>query len=523
MKKLLLVGLLFMLGCNSQKVTDPLSLTRFNIEQSNSLFGHDGQQRDTFYSYETIYLSIKNLYGNWETDIEIAKESNCDQEFELLVASDIDGEIHNLPVWHFTNTDENGAPIDQSGNYIVHIVQAHHQKPWKNYKIPFTIINSLPPFAQARLTDAAGIFKHGSYLLNEDVYIEASGLPANTEVRIYIQNCPGDYSIGAAYTDVSGKIDTVTTTGGGAINTTLVWPSAGTTGCFDVVVDLAPFGEYNNGDLVLNPLEPGLMIQTPSQTTDIITDIACNGAGIHLDIFDEKEEIFACICPTPLPRLIDGHLHDVQSGIFLMPHKEIWVQDEPLLFIETGGSMQSPTICLTNPVSQSLALIRIRTESKPNYRRPVRLWPGDYDVILDVNNNTLYDPGIDVLDGGTRAGFSIPGEKPEIYFFMTAFTDYAALGPDDTLIRALVFRSDGTPVTGVTVDFRVVKGPGAVHPTSDVTGPTGVAETRFSEGKIGEWSLVRALVTVGDVQYKCYTSVHNEIPCTHYQGDLYNE
>ncbi len=514
MKNILLVGFLVALisGCNSQKITDPLSLEWFNIDETTGLYGRNGQERYTFYSYETIYALLLSRYANWQTRVEVVKLPSGEVVFQTMVLTDENGELVDFPVWYFVNVDETGAAIDQSGNYALHIVQAHHEKPWKNCRIPFTVVNSLPPFAQLRLTDARGVFKQGSFLLNEDIFLQASGLPVSTNIRIYIQDHPGQYNDGTFYNDVSGGFEPLITSSGGTINTTLIWPSAATPGAYDVIVDLEPFGEYNDTDLILNPVEPGFVVQVTQQTTDIIQDIACNSAGIYKNVFDDNEAIFARVNPLSRPVLSDLH-----SAIYLMPHKDSWTQDDPLMYIESGGSMQSPVLCLTNPVSQWLAKTRIRTETKPKYRQPVRLWPGDYDVILDVNNNRLYDPGTDVLDGGSRPGFTIPGEKPVIYFFMTAFTDYSR---EKTLIRALVVRNDQTPVTGVTVNFKVVKGPGTVNPTSDVTNGHGIAVTWFSGSKISKWSLVKGTVEVDGIKYKSYISIYHELPYTHNQGDL---
>lgn len=508
-------------SCGVKQTADPLSATNFKISESSSLHGGSGVTRSDYYYGETIYLTIDQLYPEWQTLVRVrkngAKDCSCEECVStMLVVTDKLGRIDDLEIWYTLGVDYNGNLLDVAGSYTVQILQTSQNNPWLSFKIPFTIIASPPVNPYMSVSNAAGQFRGNGVLSGQDVYTIGGSFAANTAMRIYVVKDKASYTAGDLYNDESGGFESATAAADGSVALAKIWPAATVLGAYDIVADIAPFGQYNVGDVVCAGKLAGLVIQLPSSPSDIIADVACDGFGNYKNIFTELEDVWAVVNPTVRPAelvTLDLLCH---STVYVSPHKAVWNKNDPLVHIETVGSMHSAIEVLVDPTSGSLGLTLVRGESKAGYRQPLRLWPGDYDMIVDVNNNSLYDPGIDILDGGPQVGFTVPGVTPPVILVFYALPDYQLM--DKTLMRAVVLRSDHTPVVGATVYFNVGKGPGQVAPTSGVTDSQGMTHTYFWGAEQGQWSIIRALVTVDGVQYVARISVWGDMCQTHNQG-----
>jgi hypothetical protein len=254
----------------------------------------------------------------------------------------------------------------------------------------------------------------------------------------------------------------------------------------------------------------------PTPGVDIVTEIACDEFGGVKNLFDGMEPIFAMVNPQIRPAFLKEPVN-----IFVGFHRDIWPLGVKLLNIETVGSLHQGTKCMANPFSESPFLIRIRGEAGPFYRWPLRLWPGEYDVIVDINRNGVYDPGIDLLDGGSQVGFVISDDgktQPLYKIILSSYDDLNFENLTSVEIRAQVVTTDGTPVPDVTVFFNVGKGPGTVAPPSSITDINGIATTIFDGGNPGEWSLIRAFVIIDGKKYIARISQWGQCGCVHNQG-----
>lgn len=516
----MVVGVMLLLSCGTKQVDDPLSAEAFTISEMSALHGTTGEERDTFYRYETLYLTIEDLFPRWQTSVEIVQGDDCYAVHDhMLVITDEEGRITDLPVWINIGVDENGNPVDESGSYAIRIVQASSKGTWNKFRIEFTVVNGLAPFAMVQPTNAAGVFNNGAALEGEDIYAGGNNLGAGAEVRLYVVDSGTMVQTGMLYSDVTGGFETVNADANGSLPNTLVWTGA-TAGAYDVVADVAPFGEYNAGDAVTSIKSTGLTVQAPAGVADIVQDVACDITGSYLNQFDESDPVFAMVNPLIRPTEILSPV-----AIYVTDHRDVWAEGDELTTVETVGSHTSPTICVTNPVSGSLALVQLRGEPKPQNRQPLNLWPGDYDVVIDMNMNGVYDPGIDVLDGGSQVGFTVtgdgvPGETPKVKFFFGSALDYDQAETGERRVFLLVTDGDGNPVVDAPVYFNVGRGPGSVDPTETMTDANGYAETFYSGSEYGQYSIIRTRVRVDNAWRQAWISVWGEIPCTHDQGIL---
>ncbi len=515
-----LLGVSLLLSCGVKEVEDPLSVSNFKINSTSKLYtAASPAPRTTFYNHETLMLQIEGLYPYWQTGVEVVRIADKKVMNRLIVMTDEDGKLHNLPIWYHINVDDQGNFVDQSGYYVVHIQQASDTDPWLGYEIPFKVKCNVPPEGQLRLVEADGSYKNGTALVGESVYAMGKRFPRSVPVQIVVKEDQVTYSTGDPYTDVTEVVESLVTESDGRIHVTKIWDNPTMTGSYDVVADFAPFGEYNDDDRICRWLVTGLVIQNQANGQHIIQDIACDGSGMHSDLFTSSDEIWAKIDPY----LRSDKLAE-PVAIFITPHKSTWETGDLLASVVTLGSMDCPTICLGNPRSESVNLLLIHARADENVVTPRRIPMGKYDVVVDVNRNYVYDTGIDLLDGALQPGFEVQGEvakdTTESLFLMTTLVDLYYTYEQAEIRAWVVTGPDQTPVSGAEVTFTLLSGTGSLSETSVTTGDDGFAVTYYSGGNIGQRTVIRGTVTVNGTEYQQTISLWGLMPYIHNQGQL---
>ena len=518
------VASLFLVTCSTNEVNEPLGISNFGQLELTALSNSSGLEKTTFYTYEDIFLSIDGLIPLEQTNIEVIEGCpECKKSIKrAVVITDRDGKIDNLPVFYHANVDADGKHENMAGKYTILITQPPKHDPWYRYEICFEIVDDISADPQVHAFADDGTFKGKASLVGQDVY--AMGYNVNAaEVKLLVVNDANDYQDGDALTDMttSGPV-TVVPGADGSIPSTLIWAGAATAGSYDIVVDTEPFGTYNAGDVVSDPKIAGLVIQEAPGASDIVVDIACDMTGMHQNTFGDLDPIFAKVEPAVRPADLKTWMSPIPDWVpvFVTPHKDTWSQDDKLVTIRTVGTHQMPSFVQMNELSGTIDLFRLRGETKSGYYLPLRLWPGDYDVIVDINRNFVYDPGIDLLDGGSQVGFSVTsGETvPDVRLINTASEDILGRGSGAPTLFAQLLDADDNPIEGVTVKFTVVLGPGTVNPNVMDTSDEGIAMTLVEGLEIGKMTRVRSEAIVNGELYYSVVSFFRTLPCTHDQG-----
>ena len=100
------------------------------------------------------------------------------------------------------------------------------------------------------------------YRTDETVYATGTGFPTNTDVDVYIVGDLAWTDGDGIPADVSGFVETVTTTGDGDLGPANVWPPPLTPGEYDMVFDVNRNGAYDAGiDVVDDPNHPGFVVR----------------------------------------------------------------------------------------------------------------------------------------------------------------------------------------------------------------------------------------------------------------------
>ncbi|MBN1318190.1 MAG: Ig-like domain-containing protein [Anaerolineales bacterium] len=520
----LLIVLLLAIGC--EQVKDPLIFTQFKVDQNVSMFSSaNGVDKRIFYTYENVVFSFENLYPNEQTDIQIIRLSDNNVIKRLLVFTDEYGAIKNLPIWYYNNFLKPGE-LGGDHKFYVHLIQPGVTRPWIIYSIPFESRDQLPPTPQIRVTDMGGVFKGGTIYTGQGIYVEGSGFLIHQEIKLVVVDNSDAYNVGDPLTDVSNNgIQSMMVDRDGNFPPTLVFSSA-RPGAYDVIADTEPFGVYNVGDVVNDPMFTGVVVQSPSIAGDIIQDIACDELGYYKNVFDSLETIYARVNSNFKP----GYLQSEFVSVYITPHKPVWKKDDPLISLRTVGTFEMPIHCLWNGWAGSFPPIRIHGRSLPDDPAPIKFWPGEYDMIIDVDRNDLYDPGIDILDGGSQPGFVVPGKVPPVRFGVCAEHDFLGRYEGDPLIWGYFRDQIKTKVWGVLVDstgqlisqipinFAITSGPGSLTNTTATTDINGSAYTTYSGGTWGSHAVVRLDATVFNRLYTKDVLILRKIPHTHNQG-----
>ncbi|MBN1540900.1 hypothetical protein JW992_02060, partial [candidate division KSB1 bacterium] len=283
----------------------------------------------------------------------------------------------------------------------------------------------------------------------------------------------------------------------------------------DIVADIPPYGEYNPGDLVADNLAAGLLVQEPPQFSDIIQDIACDQWGLYKDVFDSHEILYARVNSLRQPLETFDRI-----GVYVMPHKDVWMAGDSLVDVRTVGTHEMPIHALWNGIAGSLPLLQVRGRTEPDDPNPIVIWPGEYDMIVDVNRNSIYDPGTDIIDGGTQPGFVVPGKPPKVRFAASADVDFLSVYPNATKIWGVLVDSLGNFYEDIPVSFQIVYGPGALSADTSRTSANGQAFSNFTGATFGRGTLVRLDTIVDGELYSQYVLIFRKIPYAHNQGIL---
>lgn len=272
--------------------------------------------------------------------------------------------------------------------------------------------------------------------LNEtgDVYAVVANGPATTTVDLYVvSNNFQIFSNGDPLpTDVSGATESCTTDAAGACAATLIWENATVTlvdnkaSMYDIIVDANQNGVWDEDTDFIDSQGyiAGLAIQEATPSADfgalslggsnIITDIACTMAGsaycMHTNIFSGID-VYGYVNPS------------VQS---LDPHNIAW----KFIILHSDSLADGDALTPIQSLGYNHTIDPLQWGCTNENR--ILLWPasthvaGCYDVVLDVNQNSIYDAGTDFIDGysGT-CGFIIPGAEGAPALEFVQFTDGA--------------------------------------------------------------------------------------------------
>lgn len=388
---LIMTSLVLAIGCSGGDTTtpDPLIL--------NILPGQAGSS--TIYG-DALVISASGLVpGEFPVLIEAVTPSNAVVSRGRLSA-DRNGRINNFILAYdvgYWLTAGNGRI--SPGEYTVRVT-ASAGTAEADFTVP-----AAPPGPVGWACDIDGDLAN-AFPEGDPVFAIGAGFAPNTTYRIWPVEDRRSWSDGD--TIISWHADLpaviwppeihayveVVTDADGKIEPTQVLPYAtkmipGVTDQFDLVFDAEPYAIFDvDSDAVDGRLPTGVVVQEPLPDGPVYAQLASTSGYTYRNDFGAGDEVYVWLNPGYI-------MNNASSWVlkYILIHTGEWIDGTPIEDI-LGEAEFDPVAagCL----NEGLVLVWLFAE------------PGEYDVLLDMNANGIYDEGIDILDGGPDGpGFTV--------------------------------------------------------------------------------------------------------------------
>jgi|GEM_PF-2888970 len=258
-------------------------------------------------------------------------------------------------------------------------------------------------------TDRRGCPRSGFLIGEEDVWVTGRNFPENSLVRLWAVPADADWRDGDPLNDQTGQHGyepppIFELRGGDRQFHRLLWPAGLTSvGSYDLVAEVVdyPFGTYREApeatvlDVVANRIQSGFVIQRrPGEAEPLAMEIA----GVRQSPFTFRstflttENVYVGVDPAVQPSYI-GQTADVY--IVTDRTDAQWTANTNLAGHDVTGTVEQITVNgICGNCWNTLA-----------WAAPLLV--GEYDIVLDFNQNGVYDAGVDLIDGLDPVGFTV--------------------------------------------------------------------------------------------------------------------
>ena len=354
-------------------------------EGTTALVGDDGGEQTTFTSYEQVSLSLADLTPNTVYTIQV------DDNRKAVIGT------------YELTTDENGEMDASSvlydpapGTYTVSVLGT---------SISFDITVQAPTSVYYMPCDASG--NHVNNVAEgAPVYLTAANGTAGESVHVFVAPNRYDWAYGMYLYDYTELVEELTFDGDGEIAPTTIWDSSeivDMTAAYDVIIDVNGNNVYDEGDYLDGQLGVGFVVQEvqpikASIDGHIVERLSADIHYVYRDVFDVNENVYVYVNPVAAMNNLGG---DRSVKWCIVPHKASWADQDTLNAVTTplGDTVQEGC-----------------TNAGRRLVWPAPLTAGQYDIVIDVDKDGLYDKGTDFLDGysgsGNWVGFTVQ-EEPE--------------------------------------------------------------------------------------------------------------
>jgi len=450
---LLLAALAFALalGCSSDDPADPDPDPDPDPTGTTALVGDDGSETTDFDSYEQVSLSLADLTPNTLYTI------NVDDGTKALIGTyelttDADGEMDAASVLY----------DPEPGTYTITVVDTD---------IEFDITVEAPTAVYYQPCDATGTHLN-NITVGETVYLSAANGTPDTVVRVFVAPNRYDWEYGMFLYDYTESVEELTFDATGVIPATTIWQAAdnasGTS--WDVIIDVNRNNLYDAGDYLDGQIGVGFVVQDVDLAKvlidgHVVERLSSDVNYVYRDLFNTDENVYVYVNPVARMRNLGGNRY---VKWYIVPHQAVWADQDPLTPVTTplGDTVQYGC-----------------TNAGRRLIWPAPLTPGQYDVVIDVDGDELYDKGQDFLDGysgpGDWVGFTVQDEPETKDWTILVYADgegglsgtrsqYAteiANAMDGDTYAGVLF--DGDDSAGYTECKRYICTPGTVTEDAD--------------------------------------------------------
>jgi hypothetical protein len=431
-----------------------------------------------FQLLETVVLDAINLEPRTGYEVVVVREDGMEVVANRL-STDGEGRIFAAPVWFGIGSqgcpDEVAAtrraarlipePLDLS--MADHDYQMILRRGGQVERVLDFSVVAAPLRPTIYAADARGCPKSGFLIGEEDVWVRGKNFPAGSIVRLWALPAQGDWSDGDPFEDRTGRYDgepppVFELRAGATSFHRLLWPRLlGHMGSYDIVAEWVhyPVGDYRaegeatTRQTVASIPSSGFVIQRrPGAAEPLEMDIAgsVQSPFTFRSTFLTDENVYVGVDPAVQPSFIGS-----TADVYIVPHKTE---------AQWTGSPSLPNPDITGTV-ETLTVSGICGNCWNVLAWAAPLTVGDYDVVLDFNQNGQYDNGVDLIDGLDPVGFRVSELRVDTISF-----NYAGAGA-----VSLYDETAGTTVSAP----EFVSGGNVVKPAAWVKGGTHAVEVSF--------------------------------------------
>ncbi len=425
-------------------------------------------------SRPTILSRISGLLANQLVEMMLLRDGRpvyrdaTGNPQPIQATADNQGTIPLTPILYDLGVDPlTGIPGVQDGEYLLRVTGQG-----------VSLLLSLKVRSRSRqprvpsiwvLRDNAGRFATGSIAEGNPVFAHGINFPPNRRIRLYVVKDRAGWRTGDRLEDVTGTVEEVATNSGGTLSTPVrVWDSAAVlrdgTRDFDLIADVADEnGNFDSRftagrDAVDADLTTGFTVQSAYRFGERIP-LASDEQGRYRDSFETGETITIWVNPPWRPLIPFAMVKK-----FICLHKENWRQGDSLVDVTGRPEWDLVRFACLNQY-------RYTVWAPP-------LTPGDYDPIIDANQNNIYDEG-DILGNS----FRVEGPRPKRLYLSAR---WPILDPGgQTPVTATLISERDIPMQNVTISFRVSNAGSSVSPNSATTDSNGQAAVTVQAGPSG--------------------------------------
>lgn len=369
---------------------------------------------------DDMYVKGRRFLGNTSVDIYVvAQNGRCLWKIGDTIGADVSNDGKNT----VTTTGKGKIPCTliwtaaTFGNYDIIVDTDQNGVLDEGDAVDSTVVGdgisverqaSITPFDSGNCNSS----QHG-FLTSEDVYVKGRKFPRNTTVKIYVKtNQPWSFGdpIGA---DDGDGVDIVTTNSKGRLPCTEIWTATLTAGVYDIIVDINQNGSYDPEDPITAFIVGGGGSSAPRQ--EAVQPIV-NPAGVRPDDgvpCGRSQFFFTFIDPEsllPVDIYAEGRKLSPNLTVDIYVKKNDYIKDIPT---DRKGWMPGDTI----GADDGDGVVETATTTLEGDLPCTKIWDntvsvlvgGEYDIVVDVNRNTVYDAG----DAINRRCFEEPIEPVE--------------------------------------------------------------------------------------------------------------
>lgn len=449
---ILVVILALVLGCSSSDdPTDPGGGVNPPPTGTTALVGDDGSLATQFDSYEQVSLSLDDLEAHTSYTIEVNDGSRA------LIGR------YQLMTDQYGHMDPSSVLYDPApGTYTATVLGTD---------ISFDIVVAAPTGLSFTPCDDQGAHAN-NVTVGDPLYLSAAGGTPDVAFHVYLAPNRYDWSDGMYLFDYSESVDELTFDGDGNLAPTVIWNAVANTegAAYDVVIDMNMNGIYDSGDYLDGQIGVGFVAQELDATKALIEGhvverLSSDVNYVYRDLFDVDENVYVYVNPVARMRNLGGNRY---VKWYIVPHQAVW---------NDGDALTPVTTPLGDTVQYGC------TNAGRRLVWPAPLTPGQYDVVVDVDGDEIYDKGQDFLDGysgpGDWVGFTVQDEPETRKWTLLVYADgegglsgtrsqYAQEIADNMnteMYAAVLF--DGDDAANYTDCKRFVCSPGAVTVDAD--------------------------------------------------------